>query len=163
MTLALPDGSSQMYQVGEFQLFHLDEAGQRIDGNLGMQYVLRQLVFDPRIEDRRWALVEVSGRALDAADGRDVLDSTELRASGNTSCNNFFGSYALEAGQRIRFSDDMRATMMACPDMTTEVAFMEALRVADNYSVNGDQMTLNKARMAPLLRFELSDEPTEAE
>ena len=165
VTLALPDGTAQMYQVGEHQLFHLDQAGNRISGDLGMQYVLRQSINDPRIEDRRWLLVEVAGRAYETADDSRqafiLFESAASRASGNNSCNNFFGGYAIEAGQRIRFSGNMGAAMMACPDMTTEAAFMEALRKADNYSVDGKRLSLNKARMAPLLRFELSDERNE--
>jgi heat shock protein HslJ len=165
VTLALPDGSMQMYQVGENLLFHLDQAGNRITGDLSPQYVLRQAIHDPRIEDRRWLLVEVTGQAYEPAeDGRAafiLLDSAESRASGNNSCNNFFGRYAIEAGQRIRFSDNMGATMMACPDMTTEAAFMEALRMVDNYSVSGNELSLNKARMAPLLRFALQEEQSE--
>lgn len=165
VTLALPDGATQMYQVGENQLFHLDEAGNRISGDLGTQYVLRQSIRDPRIEDRRWLLVEVTGRAYEPADdSREafiLLDSAGSRASGNNSCNNFFGDYAIEAGMRIRFSANMGATMMACPDMTTETAFMEALRKVDNYAVSGNRLSLNKARMAPLLRFESRDRQDE--
>ena len=167
VTLALPDGATQMYQVGENQLLHLDEAGNRIGGDLGIQYVLRQSIHDPRIEDRRWLLVEVTGRAYEASDNGHqafiLLDSATSQASGNNSCNNFFGGYTIEAGERIRFSDNLGATMMACPDMTTETAFMEALRKVDNYSVNGNQLSLNKARMAPLLRFELSAKQEEAQ
>lgn len=167
VTLALPDGATQMYQVGENQLLHLDQAGNRIGGDLGMRYVLRQSINDPRIEDRRWLLVEVTGRAYEAADDSRqafiLLESATSRASGNNSCNNFFGGYAVEAGQRIRFFDNMGATMMACPDMTSEPAFMEALRKVDNYSVNGNQLSLNKARMAPLLRFELSARQNESQ
>ena len=165
VTLALPDGATQMYQVGENQLLHLDQAGNRIVGDLGTRYVLRQSIHDPRIEDRRWLLVEVAGQAYEAADDSGqaflLLESATSRASGNNSCNSFFGGYAIEAGQRIRFSRNMGATMMACPDMTTEAAFMEALRDVDNYSVNDNQLSLNKARMAPLLRFELSAEQIE--
>ena len=35
---------------------------------------------------------------------------------------------------------------------------MEALRKVDNYTVSGDELSLNKARMAPLLRFRLATE-----
>jgi heat shock protein HslJ len=45
---------------------------------------------------------------------------------------------------------------MACPDMSTEQSFMEALRKVDNYAVKGNELSLNKARMAPLLRFRLA-------
>mgnify|MGYP000054803643 CR=1 FL=1 len=112
-----------------------------------------------RLEDLD-LLFEVMGQAYTPADDEReafiLLDSDERRSSGNSSCNNFCGGYVIEAGQRIRFAGNMGATMMACPDMSTEQAFMEALRRADNYSVSGDELSLNKARMAPLLRFRLA-------
>jgi hypothetical protein len=37
-----------------------------------------------------------------------------------------------------------------------EQSFMEALRTVDNYTVSADELSLNKARMAPLLRFRLA-------
>lgn len=44
--------------------------------------------------------------------------------------------------------------MMACPDMQTEQEFSKVLEMEDYYSLNGKIMTLNKARMAPLAKFE---------
>jgi heat shock protein HslJ len=160
VTLAAADGTPQMYQVGENQLFHLDRGGNRITGDLAARYVLRQSIRDPRIEDRRWLLVEVIGQPYTPSDeGREaflLLDSEQGRANGNGSCNNFFGGYVIHAGQRIHFAGNMGATMMACPDMSTEQSFMEALRKVDNYAVKGNELSLNKARMAPLLRFRLA-------
>lgn len=162
VTLTATDGATQMYQVGENQLFHLDRAGKRISGDLAARYVLRQTVHDPRVEDRKWLLTEVMGQPYEPSDDRRVaflfLDSDLKRASGNGSCNNFFGGYVMETGQRIRFAANTGATMMACPDMSIEQSFMEALRTVDNYSVSGDELSLNKARMAPLLRFRLATE-----
>lgn len=43
---------------------------------------------------------------------------------------------------------------MACPDINTETALLEVLSSADNYTINGQQLSLNKARMAPLAKFE---------
>jgi hypothetical protein len=43
---------------------------------------------------------------------------------------------------------------MACPNLETETHFFKALQMADNYILNGDTLILNKARMAPLARFE---------
>jgi heat shock protein HslJ len=56
-------------------------------------------------------------------------------------------------GSQITLSQ-VATTMMACLDMTVETQFMEILKTADNYSLNGNTMTLNKARMAPLAVFE---------
>ena len=162
VTLAVSEDTSQMYQVGENQLFHLDHDGNRITGDLAAHYVLKQSVQDPRVEDRKWLLIEVMGQTYEPSDdGREaflLLDSEQGRANGNSSCNNFFGGYVIHAGQRIRFAGNMGATMMACPDMSTEQSFMKALRQADNYSVAGGELSLNKARMAPLLRFRLAAE-----
>ena len=160
VTLDAGDGTVQMYQVGENQLFHLDQAGARITGELADRYVLGRISNDARVEDRKWLLVEIMGKAYEPSDeGREAflfLDSGEQRASGNNSCNNFFGGYVIETGQRIRFAGNLGATMMACPDMTTEQSFMEALAMVDNYSIDGDRLSLNRARMAPLLRFRLA-------
>jgi heat shock protein HslJ len=38
--------------------------------------------------------------------------------------------------------------------MEKEATFMEALQKADNYSIQGKILSLNKARMAPLAKFE---------
>ena len=46
------------------------------------------------------------------------------------------------------------STMMACPG-NLEQEFSEVLNTADNISTDGKTLTLNKARMAPLARFEL--------
>lgn len=160
VTLDAGDGTVQMYQVGENRLFHLDQAGARITGELADRYVLGRISNDARVEDRKWLLVEIMGKAYEPSDeGREAflfLDSGEQRASGNNSCNNFFGGYVIETGQRIRFAGNLGATMMACPDMTTEQSFMEALAMVDNYSIDGDRLSLNRARMAPLLRFRLA-------
>jgi len=44
---------------------------------------------------------------------------------------------------------------MACPDMTIEQGFLKAINSADNYNlVDGQKLVLNRARMAPLARFE---------
>ena len=45
--------------------------------------------------------------------------------------------------------------MMACPDRReTEAAFMDMLRSIDNFSISDETLSLNRARMAPLARFE---------
>jgi copper homeostasis protein (lipoprotein) len=160
ITLAPGSESSQQYQVGENRLYHLDRAGNRIAGELADRYMLEKTGRDPRIEDRRWLLVEVMGQPFEPSEALGeafiLLDSSQGRVSGHASCNNFFGSYVLLAGGRIRFVGNLGATMMACPDMTIETAVLEALATIDNYSVGGDALSLNRARMAPLLRFRLA-------
>lgn len=45
--------------------------------------------------------------------------------------------------------------MMACPNMNIEQELFRILEMVDNYSFNGTTLQLNKARMAPLAKFEL--------
>lgn len=160
VTLQAERGQTQMYQVGENRLFHLDLTGKRITGDLAENYVLTKAPRDPRIEDRKWLLTEVMGQPVQrSTDGRQayiLLHGEQAKVSGNGSCNSFFGTYVLEPGSRIHFNSDLGATMMACPDMQIEDAFIDALRNVDNYSVTGSQLSLNRARMAPLLGFELA-------
>ncbi len=156
------DGGTQQYQVGENRLFQLDRDGKRISGALEDQYVLDQHVGDPSIEGKRWALSELGGTPVEGGADKQpaflVLSVDSGTASGNTSCNSFNGPYAIMTGNRISFGENMAMTMMACPDMATEQAFLDVLRSAENYAVKEGELSLNRARMAPLARFELAGE-----
>ena len=149
---------AQRYQVGENQLFHLDRRGERITGDLASQYVLQKHTRDPAIEDRTWKLVELRGKPIESSKAVLTLRAEDSVVSGNASCNTFTGSYEIKSGQRIRIDTNMAITMMACPDMATEDGFLEMLEQVDNYAVGeDDRLNLNKARMAPLARFESDD------
>src|SRR5690606_29257456 len=145
------------YQAGENVLFQLDQSGQRITGTFAEAYRLEKTVNDPQIENRRWQLVELNGRPIEPPTGREgayfELDAAETRVTGNASCNRFFGTYELMAGNRIRFGSNMGSTMMACPQLEQERAFLDMLGRVDNYSLGEGGLSLNRARMAPLARF----------
>ncbi len=159
VTLQNPGGGQQL-KVGENTLIHLDRDGNPIGGPLSGRYVLHKHLHDPAIEGRKWTLTELRGKPVDAASHRPflLLDADKALASGNASCNSFSGAYAIKTGNRIRFDENLAVTMMACPDMAIEQQFLEALRIADNYTVAGGILSLNRARMAPLARFEEAGE-----
>lgn len=147
------------YQVGENRLFHLDSDGQRITGSLAVHYVLHKHQQDSAIEGKRWRLIELRGQPVKTdRDALLTLDGDDSVASGNASCNSFTGSYAIKAGQRIHFGQNMAATKMACADMSTELAFFEVLQLVDNYALSdAGELSLHRARMAPLARFEAAE------
>lgn len=157
ITLGAGARDAQQYLVGENVLFHLDRNGQRIGGDLAAAYRLEQTVRDPRIEGRRWRLIELGGRPVEppaAGEGAYLeLDGATSRVVGNASCNRIVGTYDLHAGGRLRFGADIAATLMACPELARERELLDALARVDNYTIGDGVLSLNRARMAPLARF----------
>ncbi|ULQ56704.1 copper resistance protein NlpE N-terminal domain-containing protein [Flavihumibacter rivuli] len=144
------------FQVGENALIQLDMDGNKITGELASKYVLSKV--QPGITEKYWKLVEINGKPVVKNEQMRrepfiILKAEGNKVNGNGGCNNIMGTYEIKEGNRISFGK-MASTMMACPDMTIEDAFKKVLESADNFSLNGDKMSLNKARMAPLARFE---------
>ena len=104
-----------------------------------------------------WKVIEINGQAVSNPAGKQkeafIMLSTDNKIQGNGGCNTLMGSYTLMEGNRIKFSG-VASTMMACPDMTIETQLGKALESCDNYSIQGNHLSLNKAKMAPLVRFE---------
>jgi len=98
--------SARQYQVGENRLFHLDQNGERITGDLAGRYVLEKHMHDPAIEDLRWRLVELRGSPVESSQtARNpvlTLSSKDSVASGNASCNTFRVRYASGRRRQVR-------------------------------------------------------------
>lgn len=153
---------AQQFLVGENVLIHLGSNGQRLSDDDPGAYRLEKTVNDPRIEGRRWRLVELNGRPVEPPADREgaylELDAAQGRVSGNASCNGFFGRYELTSNNRLRFGPNLASTMMACPDLEREREFLDMLERVDNYSLGDGTLSLNRARMAPLARFRSVDD-----
>ncbi|NDV46795.1 META domain-containing protein [Paludibacter sp. 221] len=142
------------YMVGENKLVQLDTKGKRMESATEPNYTLAKA---SDIIEKYWKLIEVNGKEVktsenQAKEAHFILKLENNRVNGNGGCNSFFGTYVIKNGNRISFSQ-MGSTMMACLNMETESQFMRALEMTDNYTVNGDTLSLNRARMAPLARF----------
>jgi heat shock protein HslJ len=161
ITLTGENGETQIYQVGENVLFHLDKEGNRITGDLADNYKLMKNPTDPRLEGKKWVLVELRGKPVvqkeGSREGFIQFDMETSSASGNSTCNGFSGGYELKGQNQITFGN-IAGTMMACPDMKTEQAFYDVLKQTDNYSIADTIMTLNKAKMAPLAKFVIGNQ-----
>ncbi|MEO5654883.1 MAG: META domain-containing protein [Nitrosospira sp.] len=154
-TVTLAGRQPVHYFVGENRLTQLALDGSRVVGALAEHYVLTKLT--DGVTEKYWKLVELNGRSIPALQRELhlILKVAGNRVNGFGGCNTFTGVYKLnEATSCISF-DQIASTMMACPSgMDIESAFHEVLRTVDNYSLNDDHLTLNRARMAPLERFE---------
>lgn len=105
-----------------------------------------------------WKLIELQGEPITTKEGQKKEMHLIIKKDGNiinghSGCNSFRGTYTLNEGNRLSFSQ-LAGTLMACINMEKETAFMEVLRTVDNYAIQGKILSLNKARMAPLAKFE---------
>jgi heat shock protein HslJ len=110
------------------------------------------------LQETHWNLTELMGKpvVLKVNNKKEIyliLKNDGNSVLGFSGCNTFMGKYVLSEGNRIAFSA-IASTMMACPDLPVETEFNKMLGMADSYSFDGITLTLNKARMAPLARFE---------
>lgn len=110
------------------------------------------------MQETYWKLTELMGKPVKQSEGMKkeihiILKTQDNRLQGFGGCNTLMGKYELKEGNRIAFSG-VASTMMACPDLAIETEFNKMLGAVDNYSINGNTMSLNKARMAPMARFE---------
>ena len=69
------------------------------------------------------------------------FDPKESRVAGYNGCNHYFCNYKLNSNIGITFSQP-GATMMACPNMDLETAFMQALASVRTYEATMDGLLL---------------------
>lgn len=111
------------------------------------------------ITEKYWKLVTLEGQKVTMVPNQErevyfMLKNEENRVTGFAGCNMFNGTYTLEKGQRIRFAP-FAATLKACPDVdVNESELFQVFEQADNYSIQGDTLSLNVGRRAPLAVFQ---------
>lgn len=153
----LSDSTRNAFFVGENRLIQLDNAGNKITGDLASFYVLNKMdQHEVPFTQTKWKLVEIMGNEVKNSEAFISFEPESNRVFGHNSCNSFSGTYEIKNSSQITISQ-VAATMRACLDVNVEPEFMEILKKADNYSHNGNRLTLNKARMAPLAVFEATE------
>lgn len=153
--ITLGESEGIKFQVGENQLFHLDQEGNRIQGALSEYYILRKA--DHRVTDIYWELIEINGQTMEGVELMKEayirLNSEDMRAEANGGCNGMGGTFTLdEENYRLSFSQLM-STKMACQNMEIEDQLAEVLGKTDSYGLSNDTLQLFRARMAPLAKF----------
>ncbi|GGG35200.1 copper resistance protein NlpE N-terminal domain-containing protein [Bizionia arctica] len=158
--IMLSDDNETSYFAGENTLTQLDQSGNKITGELADLYILKKQNVsqddDIVFTDTKWILVKLKGKDISESEAFISFATEENRVFGHAGCNTFSGTYKIKNNTQLELSK-IATTMMACPDMTIEDQFMDVLNTADNFSLNGNTMTLNKAKMAPLAVFETAE------
>jgi heat shock protein HslJ len=141
------------FKAGENTLTQLDMDGNVISGELAEYYILVKI--NEELVDKHWTLVELLGNPVDPQEEVFITFHRDNRISGNSGCNTFSGSYQLNADYRRLALSHLVATQKMCPNMDIEDQVNKALSSVDSYVVNNDTLILNRARMAPLAKFEV--------
>ncbi|HWK52904.1 MAG TPA: copper resistance protein NlpE N-terminal domain-containing protein [Hyphomicrobiales bacterium] len=153
--ISLSGGDPARYQVGENRLTRLALDGSVITGVLAEHYVLTKLMGD--VTERYWKLVELHGQPVTALEQEPhfILKVAENRVTGFAGCNGFSGSYTLDAANaRLSFGQLAMTRKFCSVGMEVERSFSEVLEQADSYFLEGNSLTLNRASLMPLARFE---------
>ncbi|SFT53540.1 META domain-containing protein [Lishizhenia tianjinensis] len=141
-------------KVGENTLIFLDQEGQQVKGDLAERYTLHKAGVS--LTQTEWKLVEIKGQPVTDSLTNLVptlfLDTLNQRVSGNASCNQYSGSFTTNNMFFLHFNE-MIATKKGCLGANIEQLFLSTLSKVDNYIITGNTLSLNKGKMATLMRF----------
>jgi putative lipoprotein len=99
-----------------------------------------------------WRLDSLAGEAV-LPGVQATLVIQEGKASGRGSCNSFFGPVTID-GEKISFGA-LGSTRMACPEAVSsqEAKYLEALRGAERFTLEGSTLSIHLRGMEAPLRF----------
>lgn len=104
----------------------------------------------------RWALMRLGAQEVKISEGgREAylaLNSADGSVVGFAGCNRISSTHE-EKGAELHFGDVI-ATRMACEDMPTETALLEAMKATTGWRIKGSQLELLDAQQKPLATFE---------
>ena len=106
------------------------------------------------LTNQHWKLTELIGKTIENQTPEAyIVFNDDGTVNGCLGCNRFNGTYTLQEGNRIRFSE-LANTQMMCLNMDVETELRKVLQTVDNYYLSEGKLILNRARMAPLAHFE---------
>jgi copper homeostasis protein (lipoprotein) len=108
------------------------------------------------LEGSRWVLVRVGDTQVMPQEGKAepyiVLQATTKQIVGHAGCNRLSGGYTID-GAALRLSE-ITTTRMACPELETENAFLNALEAVERWKLMDNQLALSDKAGVQVLQFE---------
>jgi heat shock protein HslJ len=108
------------------------------------------------IKERKWFCVELNGKAPEVS--RMFITFSDSSFGGRGACNSYGGQVKYNAPAGIRLLNIV-STEMACAGLGTEQEFFLALQSVDQFRLDGDTLTLLKAKSAPVVKLVVVKEP----
>ena len=107
------------------------------------------------LTEKHWKLVELNGLLVNETSREPfiVFEKEGNRVHGNTSCNNFFGTFELQKKNKIKFSQ-VGMTKMACIGNTIETPFNQVLESTTAYKIDDGSLILLDAFGNKLAHFQ---------
>jgi heat shock protein HslJ len=111
------------------------------------------------IVNKYWKLKIIEGQEVQMAENQEreqyFILTIDGAIKGFSGCNYFNGSYTLEEGNRIRIHENLAITKKYCPELAVkEDEYLEVLRLADNFTIYADTLSLHVGKRASFAIFE---------
>ena len=117
-----------------------------------------------QLNNFQWNLVEINGRAFSKTEAQSqphlIFLESEQRVAGSTGCNRIMGGYDLQPDGSLKIGN-LATTMMACPDMEIEAAFLAAFRQLERVHFERGFLDLQDAAGQVLARFQATQLPAD--
>ncbi len=103
-----------------------------------------------------WKLIRLDGKPVtpekDQREAHLIFQEKDNHLAGSGGCNRIMGTYRLE-GNSLSFGK-VASTMMACPNLNDEQAFLAALAKVKRWKFDGPQLVLLGEAGQPLASFD---------
>lgn len=100
----------------------------------------------------KWELTVLDGQAVWNEEPIYLELTDDNKVGGFVGCNRLGGTYTIENGNQIRFSQ-LITTRMACPELALETEVLKMLNTVDNFTVDNEKLMLSIGRSEPLATF----------
>ncbi|MDR2835454.1 MAG: copper resistance protein NlpE N-terminal domain-containing protein [Bacteroidales bacterium] len=151
-------GAFQHYIFQDDKLILLSPQGEIFEKEDMESVILKKINTDFELTGKYWKLIELNGNLIDynseIPTEAHILFNPDGTFSGSLSCNRISGTFSTENNFNIKFSQ-LIMTKKLCIDMSIENELVKIFNTTDNYSIKDNQLSISRARMTPLARFEV--------
>ena len=109
---------------------------------------------DASLTNTYWKLVELNGGPVEPGEGRELhmILKGQSQVGGHSGCNQFTGSYTA-TGDSLSIGPLAGTRKMCADGMEQEYAFLQALEQGRSFDISGEDMSINDAQGAVIMRF----------
>jgi len=146
----IENGPSQ-YLLGKNKVTQLDMQGEMSPGSQTNQYQLMRLP-GSELVGIRWSLKDLMGKEINSNPAYLMFDLDNRLIRGFGWCSPLRGSFEIESAGHITFGP-VDGAAQVCADSILETQFLNLFEAADQYILEGRNLSLYRVRERPLAVF----------